>query len=501
MIDSIPALMVVLPLMAGVITVFTGKGDKPWAWATAITGIVFAMSIALLAEVTAHGPVTYNFGNWPSQYGIAYTIDAMNGFVLFVVSLIAAVTTYYSRLSVKDEIPNDRLHIFYALWLLTICGLLGITITGDTFNVYVLLEISSLTLYALIAMGYRRDRRALTASLRYVILGSVGASFLLLGIGYLMMITGTLNMVDMHDRLQVLIHNDEYSRTIMVAYAFLLVGLSLKLALFPLHMWLPNAYTYAPSAVTGLVAATATKVAVYMTIRFLFGIFGRDFSFGAVESSDVLLTCAGLGVLYTGIQAARQNNVKSVLAWSSLGQIGYIVIGFSLNNENGLTGSVVHILNHALIKGGMFLALGCVAYRLGGTRLTHLKGLGRKMPWTMAAFTAGGLGLIGFPLTGGFIGKWYIGLGALDAGNWLILVVIMLGSLLAVIYVFRVVYAIYFGEAEPDSVHATEAPASMVVCTWILIGMSLVCGLWSEWSVDLAANAAKAMLAGFGGAH
>ncbi len=493
MTSQLPVLLIILPLFGGLFALFMGKGLLPWMWATLVTGVMLVVSLLLFGQVQEHGVVEYLLGNWPPEYGIGYRIDAMNGFILVVVSFIAFISTIYAGKSVDSEIPRDRGRLFYALWLLFLCGLLGITITGDAFNVYVLLEISSLTVYALIAMGKGRDRRALTASLRYLILGSVGASFILLGIGYLLMITGTLNMMDMHEQLQLLIAQGKYEKTILVAFAFLLVGLSIKMALFPLHMWLPNAYTYAPSAVSGLVAATATKVGVYMAIRFLFTIFEPSFSFIEMSASQCLLVFACIGVVVTGIQAIRQDNVKTILAYSSLGQICYIVMGFALYNEDGLTGSTMHILNHALIKGGMFLSLGCVVYKVGAIHLKDLRGLGRKMPFTMAAFTMGGLGLIGFPLTAGFVSKWFLVKGALESGHWMVAAVIMFGSVLALIYVWRVVEAIYFQEPEEEK-EVTEAPFSMVWCTWILIGLSLIVGLWATLPEEAARSAAQAML-------
>ncbi|MCB9755574.1 MAG: monovalent cation/H+ antiporter subunit D family protein, partial [Myxococcales bacterium] len=271
--SNLPALIVVLPLLGGLLAPLIGLVTKAitrsheaansvvWFWAALITGLVAFAAVQLYTTVnlTAGHEVSYEFGNWPYAWGIEYRVDLLNAFILVVVAGIAAVSTIYARLSVDDEIPADRQHFFYGVWLLAITGLLGITITGDAFNVYVLLEISSLTIYALIAMGKDLDRRALTASLRYLILGSVGASFILLGIGYLLMVTGTLNMADMHAQLMAL-PSPARNRTVLVAFAFLAVGLSLKMALWPLHQWLPNAYTYAPSAVTALLAATATKV-------------------------------------------------------------------------------------------------------------------------------------------------------------------------------------------------------------------------------------------------
>jgi len=491
---NLPALVVIVPLLGGLISVLIGPGVRSWCWSSIVSAATFAAALALYGQVGGGATVSYPMGSWLPEYGIAYHIDALNAFILLVVSGVAFVCTLYARLSVAQEIPADRLHIFYGIWLLALAGLLGITITGDAFNVYVLLEVSSLTVYTLIAMGRHRDRRALTASLRYLIIGSIGASFILLGIGYLLMVTGTLNMADMRAQLEAM-PDAAHNRTVQVAFAFLLVGLSLKMALFPLHMWLPNAYAYAPSAVSAFIAATATKVGIYLAFRFLFDVFGYQFAFVTFPSHMVLLLCASFGIILASLAAIKQRNIKRMLAYSSVAQIGYMVLGFALANVDGLTGSVVHIGNHALMKGGMFLALGAVVYRLGGADLDRLRGLGRRMPWTMAAFTAGGMGLIGFPLTAGFISKWYLVKGALAADMWPLALVVLVGSLLALVYVWRVVEAVYFQEpSDQRSATVREAPASLLVPTWFLIGASIYFGIDATLTVGAAQEAARAML-------
>ena len=498
----LPVLVVILPLFGGLLALFTGLIQKgggvvAWLWSVLTTAAIFVCSAAMLYAVHTSGePMTYRLGSWPEQYGIGYSVDALNGYVILVVSMIGFLTTVYAKDSIAAEIPKDRHHLFYSVWLLAISGLIGITVTGDTFNIYVLLEISSLTVYTLIAMGGNRDRRALVASLKYLILGSIGATFILLGIGYLLMLTGTLNMADMHAQLVEMREAGELTnnKTVFVSFAFLMVGLSLKMALFPLHLWLPNAYTYAPSAVSALVAATATKVGVYMTFRFVFTIYGGVYD----TSADLwfLAICACAGILVSSVAAIQQMDVKKVLAYSSVGQIAYIVLGFSLANQDGVTASVIHIFNHAIIKGGMFMAVGAVALRVGGTKIEDFKGIGRKMPMTMAAFTVGGCGLIGVPMTAGFVSKWYLVVGAMNEGYWGMALVVLLGGVLALIYVWRLVEIIWIAKPDDPDKQIEEAPLTMLIPMWVLIGASVFFGIDAGWTATSAKAAAALLLNG-----
>ena len=504
--SNLPALVVIVPLLAGLLAPFTGRGIKPWLWATLASWAVLALAIKLVIDVQDQPCISYPVGDWLRPWSIELRVDALNSFVVLIVAAIGAVVTFFARQTVAKEIPEDRHRFFYCVWLLCIMGMLGITITGDAFNVYVLLEVTALSTYTLVAMGKQADRRALTASINYLALGTIGASFILLGIGYLYMVTGTLNMADMAAQLRELYAQWElpdqeplYQKTVVVAFAFLMVGFSLKLALFPLHGWLPNAYTYAPSAASALLAATATKVGAYVAIRFLFTVLGFKFCFKQLPTGTIMMVLACLGVLFGSYLAIRQTNVKRMLAFSSIGQIGYIALGISLaapENLDGLTGGIIHLFNHAVTKGGLFLALGAVAYRLGGTDLKNLQGLGRKMPFTMAAFTAGGLGLIGVPLTSGFISKWYLVVGAVKANQLIPAAIVLVGSLLALAYVWRVLEVIYFRPAPKSEPAIKEAPWTMVLPAWILIGASLFFGANASLTSRLAGQAARWLLEG-----
>ena len=486
-IDHLPILVVLVPLLVAPVCALFRYGTAPRLLALFATWSSFGIAILLLQQVLAGGIVRYQLGGWEPPWGIEYRIDILGGFVLLIVTGIAALVMSFARLSIESEIPKRRVALFYSAFLLCFTGLVGMTVTGDAFNVFVFLEISSLSSYALISMG--RDRRALSAAFQYLIMGSIGATFILIGIGFLYMMTGTLNM----DDLARILPEVSDTRTIRVGFAFLTVGFGLKLALFPLHLWLPNAYAYAPSAVSAFLAATATKVAIYCLLRFLLGIFGVGFALGAMPFNLILIALGLAAILSASLVAVFQKNVKRMLAYSSVAQVGYIALGIGLASQTGLSAAIMHMFNHAMMKGALFMALGAVVYRTGSVRIRSFQGLGKQMPLTMSALTIAGLSLIGIPGTAGFISKWYLVTGTLEAGMWPLAVLILVGSFLALIYIGRIFEAAYFGKPE-EGVVVREAPISMLIPIWILVAANIYFGFNTELTAGLANQATAALL-------
>lgn len=490
LLSNLPALQIVLPLLAAPLCFLLRKSCVAWLFVFVIGLCTFAISVLIFADVASGQGMSYEMGGWEPPWGIEYKIDSLNSLLLVIISAMAVLTLGYARKSIAEEIAEPRHPLFFTVFLLCLAGLMGIVITGDAFNLFVFLEISSLSTYILISFG--KDRRSLTAAFQYLIMGTIGATMLLIGIGFLYMMTGTLNMADLAERLPAVMD----TRTVQAAFVFIVVGLSIKLALFPLHIWLPNAYGYAPSVVTIFLAATSTKVALYALIRFVFTVFGAEFSFGGMPLQFILMFFAVLAVLSGSLSAIFQTNIKHVMAYSSIAQIGYMVIGIALMSVAGLSASILHIFNHAIMKGCLFMAIGCVFYKHGSARIEDFKGLGQTMPFTMAAFVIGGLGLIGMPLTAGFISKWYLVIAALGHGvaGIVIIACVMLGSLLAVAYIWRIVEIAYF--QAPDKAERAEAPLGLLIPTWILALATLYFGVDTGFSVEAATRAAQDLLGG-----
>jgi len=485
--QHLPALQVVVPLLSAPLIALLKPRGFAWAAATATSVVSFAIAVALVAAVWNGAELRYMMGSWPAPYGIELDVDAFSAIVLLIVTGASSAALLAGRVSIDSQIDPTRQSLFYSAWMLALAGLAGIAVSADAFNIFVFMEISSLASYVLIAGG--PDRRALPSVFKYLIMGTIGATFYLIGVGLIYMLTGTLNLGDMEMRIQEVADQTP----ILVAAGFITVGLALKAAVFPLHAWLPNAYTYAPHAVTVFLAACATKVALYVLLRFDFVVFQPNLDGHAIKFAYFLMPLAVLAILVASAVAAFEKNLKRLLAYSSVAQIGYIMLGASLVNEAGLVASIVHIFNHSLAKGTLFLAVAGLATRHASLRLDDIAGCAKRMPWTMAAFVVGAFSLIGIPGTAGFISKWLLISAVVDRGllGVMLVVAIVISSLLAVVYVWRVVEAAWFRSPAATSTAVSEAPAGLLAVTWAAALLNLYFGFATTLPVTLATRASE----------
>ena len=495
MAEHYPVLILLAPFFAAIAVSLLGG-----RWAGVCLPLVLgalsfslAVSIALLGPVAADGEVVYNLGGWPRPFGIEFRIDALNAILLVVINTVSLLTAIYSIRAAAAENPDKRPQ-FYTLFLLLITGLLGMSLTGDAFNLYVLLEVSSLTSYALIAMS---SRRAVLASFNYIIMGTMGASFYLLGVGYLYIQTGSLNMVDIGE---ILRQTDLYgSKTILVAFMLILVGVWIKMAFFPLHGWLPNAYAYAPSSAGCVLAPLVTKVTIYVMIRLMMTVFGPEYVFAYLGWSHVVVWMAVLAIVAGSILALAQINLKKMLTYLIVAEVGYMVGGVWLANETALVGAFYHVVSDAFMTLCLFLAAGAIIYKTGKNTIPEMRGLFRKMPWTMAGFVVAGLSMIGIPPTCGFFSKWYLISGAIEVGHWGYVAALLFSSLINAILFFRIFEVAYFSksdshgheeraEAEAPG-EAGEPPLTMLGPLLITAACLLLIGIFNQEIISLIRQA------------
>ena len=485
------ALLVVLPLLMGAVLAIMPSERISWLVAIIVTLICSVIAFGLVLQIFGGESLTYAMGGWDPPHGIAYVVDALSAPVLLLISLMAVLCLIYAWPSVQAEVEPKKRAPFYAAFLICMAGLLGMVVTGDAFNVFVFLEVSSISTYVLVAMGASRDRRALNAAFNYLILGSIGATFFVIGLGFLYMETGTLNMADMG---RILADLDGGSRVAQIAYAFIIIGLGLKLAMFPLHIWLPSAYAHSPSFVTAFLASTATKAALYLLLRFTFTVFDVNINYVGQAEMIILVGFGIAGMIFASLQAIFQTDGRRTLAYSSVAQVGYMLLGIGLGTAAGAAAGYLHLMNHAVIKGGLFICLGAMWYRFGITRISDFRGLSKTMPWTMGAFTILALSLIGVPFTAGFVSKVNLAIAAANQDWWWAVGVIVITSILAVVYMGNILKEAYFREPpiiNGEIVLRNEAPMMMLIPMWILAITSIAIGINSDFLIQAANNAAE----------
>ncbi|MBU4073881.1 MAG: monovalent cation/H+ antiporter subunit D family protein [Proteobacteria bacterium] len=485
MIQNSPALVPLLLLAAAISIPVLAIKKTSVAYLVAAAASFCSVTISAynMFHVWKSGPLTYHFGGWIPPIGIEYVLDSLSAFVALVVNVVAFIVLCHAGGLKGREIPGKSVP-YYSLVLLFLCGANGIIMTGDLFNLYVFLEIFALAGYGLIGIG---EKQAPVAAFRYLIMGTVGASFYLLGLGFLYIVTGSLNMADVRNILPLVQGNP----AIAAALSLMVIGMGIKMAIFPLHGWLPDAYTYAPSTTSALIAPIGTKVAAYVIIRLLFFVFDVKFVSHTLPITDLIGWLAAIGILFGSVMAMAQNEMKRMLAYSSVAQIGYIGLGIGLANPLGYIGAVLHILNHAFMKGALFLVAANLRKNAGHSDISKLDASYRKkLPWSMAAFTLAALSMIGLPPTAGFFSKWYLALGAIDKGNWVFLGVILLSSLLNAVYFFRILEKVYLapppvqGPGEALSPKEKKGPIaeeeySLMIPAVVLSFSLLLLGLWN----------------------
>jgi len=467
--EQFPALIVTVPLLSSFIVSISGWIRRSLCFYITLSVLILIniFSFSILNQVIGTGVINYRLGGWEPPWGIAYHVDHLNALMLCVISVVSLLNLISTKKAVERDMEEKR-GAFYTLYTLMITGLLGITITGDAFNLYVLLEIASLTGYGLIAIG---EDRAVLSSLNYLYMGTIGACFYLLGIGYLYIITGSLNMIDISHILPSLYN----SKAVMVAFVICMVGLWIKMALFPLHGWLPNAYTHAYASSSSLIAPLMTKVMVYVMLRVMFSIFTPEYIFRYINPGRVIVWLSISAIFFGAVMALSQKNIKRMFTFIIVSEIGYMVGGAWIGNRVAFTGCIFHMVNDALMTLGAFLFLGILSHNNIDATFEGIKGLTKRMPFTMGAFILCALSFIGVPPTSGFFSKWYLLLGAMDAGYYGFMLALIVSSLINVILFFRIIESAYFYGHDASEIREAElfelVPLFMVVAIILIVGL------------------------------
>lgn len=439
--SNLPILLFLVPFFMGVsMPIVTAKRKHLCPQiALAAFAIMMLIGIANLLYVLEEGAVEYSLGGWTAPIGIAWLNDSLAAVMALTVSFVALMSLIYERVVVTSDLEKNS--SYYTLILIMVSGLIGIVFAADLFNVFVFLEVAALTGYALVGAG---SARSLVYAFRYLLLGSLGATLYLLGLSHLYVATGTLNMADLAERLPDLMT----STAVAAGFIYMFLGLSIKMALIPLHSWLPGAYSTAPSAVTPLLASTVTKVALVAWIRIEYSLIAPNVE---VSNVPVLFLLEELGVfaaLIGGALALIQTDLRRMFAYGGVSHIGLILIGVSLGNDVGFAGGTFYLVNDAVMQASLFMIAGAILYYHKTITLDGIRGLGHyTSPWLTAALIIVAIAMVGLPPTGGFFGKWNIILGALEADHYFAAFAVIASTLLTLGY-FLKVFAAWFQQPQ-----------------------------------------------------
>lgn len=488
-------LTILLPLVGAYIILLVGSRHKVLARNVALvtTGVTFAMVCFITYLVSAHGTFVYHLGGWAPPLGIELMADPITAFLLVTFASVAFIVLLFASDVLPGEINPKVITRYYALYLVLLGSLLGIVLSNDFFNIYVFLEISSIAAAALVAVN--GDKLAMEASVKYLIMSTLGSGTVLMGIAGLYMVTGYLNLDFIASNLSAAYAG--YPLTVLMTLAMLVVGIAVKAALFPLHVWLPDAHGAAPTSSSAILSGLVVKVYIAVLLKLLYRVFPLDF-IAALPLQASLLVMATLGIFVGSILAIRQKDIKKMLAYSTVAQIGYVFLGIGLFSEKAMIGAVLHVFNHAVMKSMLFLSAGLLIKYSGRREITDLAGLGRTYPLPMIAFSVGALSMVGIPSFSGFISKWYLGLGALEANQLLFLVVLLVSSLLNAFYYLPIVIAGFFKKGTVE-VEKQVIPVGAQISLIFLIAATFFFGLFSNIPVSYIAPTIQGLFGMFGG--
>ncbi|WP_247728468.1 proton-conducting transporter membrane subunit [Halovivax limisalsi] len=446
----LPILLVVVPLVAaaGILAIGRLFGATGIGLSLLATAVQAAMALYLAGRTLLGGDgVRTTIAGFPAEEGgIELFVDGVSA---LVVLLIAAVGVAVLVASV-DERRSDS---FYSLYVLLLAGLSGLAVTNDVFNMYVFLEISGLAAYALIASDGTGS--SALAALKYLIVGTVGASLYLIGVGYAYVATGYLNMVQLAETLPEVGEFGYADPQVQAAFGLIAAGFAIKIALFPVHTWQPDAYTEAPDRMTALIAALVSTTAAYALARVALDVFTPAFFAANPIVHDLVLAVAAASVIAGSVLAVLQSEVKRMFAYSSVSQFGLVVVGIFLLNDTALVGAIVHLVGHAIVKAGLFLGVAGFAAAYGLRTVDDYAGLARRAPWASAAVAVLALALVGIPPTVGFVGKLFVAIGAVEQDAWVLVAVIVASTVLTLGYVLRLLERMYFTDPAPASGEST----------------------------------------------
>ena len=469
MISQAPFLVVGIPLFSALIMGVFGLIFPSIVRLVGCIGISLATisSIALFNNVKANGIQEYFFGNWPAPIGIAYSVDHLNALMILLIYVVAFFAFIFSLKSVPLEINKNKHGFYYTLYFLLISGLVGITITGDAFNLYVLFEICALSSYSLLASG---GRKTYLATFYYLLIGSIGACFYLIGVAYLFIKTGSLNMAHLFE----LIPPIYFTKSILVGFIFINLGLFIKMALFPVHSWMPNVYTKAPISTTCLLAPLGTKLTIYILLRFYFDVFTPEYVFEVLNIQNFMVWLSTIAIIVGSLYAIFHTNYRKIIAFIVVAEIGYIVGGVWTGHPDSLMAAIYHIVADSLMTLSLFMIGGMVLFYIKSEKVSDCGNIFKRLPFTAIALIVVFASIVGIPPTSGFFSKMYLIKGAFQMGYFQFIVALLFSSLASLFIFFRIFESYFYSKDDAMGISTRIKESRLFVIPLVSVSAGII---------------------------
>ena len=481
---QLPVILFLLPLFAAISMPVVCLKHRHWSYpiSVATLGIMVVIAILNLHSVINYGEVRYVFSGWDAPIGIEWVADGLASIVLVLLSSLSLLCVLFTGPTSPKALGGRIIH-YYTLILLLIAALTGIIFARDFFNIFVFLEVAAISSYALIGVT---GGKALFASFRYLIIGTLGASLYLLGVSYIYAVSGTLNMNDLVERLPLLIH----SKAFLGGLLFMFIGLGIKMALIPFHAWMPEAYAYSHESISPILASLVTKVALIAWVRILYWVLNASVVNLDIPIFLLVAILGSLAAIIGAILALAQRDLKMMFAYGGISHIGIILIGIGQGNQTGFAGGIFYLLNDAIMQAALFFLAGIAVYQYGVKTIDDIGRVGKQVPWFTGSLIVVSFGMIGLPPSGGFFGKWYIILGALEEGNYFSVAAVLLSTILTLAYFVKLFERIFRQssareEAQHEEAQHSVTPLSFKLALGITCASIIILGLFSSSIVQL----------------
>ena len=485
-----PILAIVIPLFAAflmpVVSIIArrfGAKRMPGWFVVAVMLLTLVIVASMAPDVWGgKAPVIYKLGGWSPPWGINLSIDGLNLLVALIIASVGSLVAIYSVVYMERDNGLDK---YYILLMLVIVGCMGVALTGDIFNLYVFFEIMSISSYALVA--FRRNWDSVEAGIKYMIIGSLGTAFILLSIALMYGLVGSLNIADLAGKMAIISDIQPLPMIVPLMLTLFIVGFGIKIAMVPMHAWLPDAYQAAPSAISALLSGATATVGLYAMLRISYVLFG------AVAIGTMFIILGLITMVVGGLMALVQRDLKRLLAYSCISQMGYVLLGVGFATAAGIQGGLFHLLNNAIYKVLLFMCAGAIIYRVGTSDMDKLGGLGKNMPITATLFVIGALAISGMPPLNGFASKWTIYVAGMEAGQPICTAIAVIMSALTLAYFLKAINLMFLGQRPEHLREVKEAPTLMLFPMLMLAVLCVVFGILPSLGIDIVGPASGAL--------